>query len=214
MAEFKTDVERDRDRALYYMSLAVAVRNNANCWGSEVGAVLVRNDRVISTGYNGTPAKFLNCREGGCVRCEERHKLDENPEYESPHPEVMLGKALDICLCVHAEQNAILSAARHGIAVEGSVLYATHQPCFSCLKESIQAGVQQVIYLKGWYGAKDERLRGQYDQLTHQLSPSARFSGFDQLDETLVRAFTGNVAPLFDDSTSSSDETPQMGTGA
>jgi hypothetical protein len=63
MAEFKTDVERDRDRTLYYMSLAVAVRNNANCWGSEVGAVLVRNDRVISTGYNGTPARFLNCRE-------------------------------------------------------------------------------------------------------------------------------------------------------
>lgn len=154
--------------------------------------MLVRNDRVISTGYNGTPAKFLNCREGGCVRCEERHRHDEDPTYQSPHPEVMQGKALDICLCFHAEQNALLSAARHGIAVEGSVLYAKHQPCFSCLKESIQAGVQQVIFLKDWYGAKDQRLRGQYDQ---QLKPSARFSGFDQLDENLVRTFTGNVAP-------------------
>jgi dCMP deaminase len=214
MAEFKTDAERDRDRALYYMSLAVAVRNNANCWGSEVGAVLVRNDRVISTGYNGTPARFLNCREGGCVRCEERHKRDEDPGYKSPHPEVMQGKALDICLCVHAEQNALLSAARHGIAVEGSVLYATHQPCFSCLKESIQAGVQQVIYMKDWYGAKDERLRGQYDQLTHQLKPSPRFGGFAQLDENLVRTFTGNVAPLFEDPTPTDDDSPQMGTGA
>lgn len=214
VAEFKTDAERDRDRALHYMSLAVAVRNDANCWGSEVGAVLVRNDRVISTGYNGTPAKFLNCREGGCVRCEERHKRDEDPEYESPHPEVMQGKALDICLCVHAEQNALLSAARHGIAVDGSVLYATHQPCFSCLKESIQAGVQQVVYMMRWYGAKDERLRGQHDQLTHQLKPSAWFSGFDQLEEKLVQNFAGNVAPLFEEASTAGDDSPQMGTGA
>lgn len=214
MAKFKTDAERDRDRAVDYMSLSVAVRNNANCWGSEVGAVLVRNDRVISTGYNGTPAKFLNCREGGCVRCEEHHKRKEDPDYESPHPEVMQGKALDICLCVHAEQNALLSAARHGIAVEGSVLYSTHQPCFSCLKESMQAGVQQVIYMKDWYGAKDQRLRDQYDQLTHQLKPTPRFAGFAQLDETLVRAFTGNVAPLFADAVATDDDSPQMGTGA
>jgi dCMP deaminase len=161
MALFKTDAERDRARAIYYMTLAVAVRNNANCWGSEVGAVLVRNDRVISTGYNGTPAKFLNCREGGCLRCEERHLHDENDDYESTHPEVMEGKALDICLCVHAEQNAILSAARHGIAVAESVLYVTHQPCFVCLKEAVQAGVRQIIYLKSWSAANDDGLLAQ-----------------------------------------------------
>jgi dCMP deaminase len=213
MAEFKTDTERDRDRAVYYMSLAVAVRNNANCWGSEVGAVLVRNDRVISTGYNGTPARFLNCREGGCLRCEERHKLDEDPKYESPHPEVMEGKALDICLCVHAEQNALLSAARHGIAVDGSVLYVTHQPCFSCLKEAIQAGVQQVIYVKAWYGAKDQELRDQYDRLSHTLSASEGFAGFEQLDEQTLRVFTGTVPPFFDDD-ERPDDSPQMGAGA
>jgi dCMP deaminase len=211
MAEFKTDTERDRERAVYYMSLAVAVRNNANCWGSEVGAVLVRNDRVISTGYNGTPAKFLNCREGGCLRCQERHKLDEDPAYKSPHPEVMEGKALDICLCVHAEQNALLSAARHGIEVDGSVLYVTHQPCFSCLKEALQAGVRQVIFLKAWYGAKDQELRDQYDRLSHQLQASPGFAGFDQLDEQTFRAFTASVAPLFEDT---EQESPQMGAGA
>jgi dCMP deaminase len=211
MAEFKTDTERDRERAVYYMSIAVAVRNNANCWGSEVGAVLVRNDRVISTGYNGTPARFLNCRAGGCLRCEERHKLDEDPSYESPHPEVMEGKALDICLCVHAEQNALLSAARHGIEVDGSVLYVTHQPCFSCLKEALQAGVRQVIFLQAWYGAKDQELRDQYDRLSHQLQASAGFAGFAQLDEQTFRAFTASVAPLFEDS---EQESPQMGAGA
>ncbi len=181
------------------MTLAVAVRHNANCWGSEVGAVLVRNDRVISTGYNGTPSKFLNCRDGGCLRCEERHKLDEDAGYVSSHPEVMQGKALDICLCVHAEQNALLSAARHGIAVADSVLYVTHQPCFSCLKEAIQAGVKQVIFLKPWYGAEDQSLRDQYDRLTHHLEPSDGFAGFAQLDQPTFRAFTSNVAPLFED---------------
>lgn len=197
MVKFKTNIERDRERAVYYMSLAVAVRNNANCWGSEVGAVLVRNDRVISTGYNGTPTRFPNCREGGCLRCQERHLRDEDPEYESPHREVMEGKALDICLCVHAEQNALLSAARHGIEVEESVLYVTHQPCFSCLKESIQAGVRQVIYLKAWYGAEGQELREQYDLLSHKFQPSAAFQGFHHLDEQTFRAFTSSVAPLF-----------------
>jgi len=203
MAEFKTDTERNRERAVYYMSLAVTVRNNANCWGSEVGAVLVRNDRVISTGYNGTPAKFLNCREGGCLRCEERHKLDEDSTYESAHQEVMEGKALDICLCVHAEQNALLSAARHGIEVNGSVLYVTHQPCFSCLKESVQAGVRQVIFLKSWYGAEDPVLREQYDRLSHTFQASEGFPGFHHLDEKTFRAFTASVAPLFEDDSES-----------
>ncbi len=177
MAKFKTEAERDRERAVYYMSLAVAVRNNANCWGSEVGAVLVCNDRVISTGYNGTPARFLNCREGGCLRCRERHLLDEDPTYKSPHHEVMEGKALDICLCVHAEQNALLSAARHGIEVNESVLYVTRQPCFSCLKESVQAGVRQAIYLKAWYGAEGQELRDQYDRLSDQFQASKAFAG-------------------------------------
>jgi dCMP deaminase len=195
----KRDIERDRERAVYYMSLAVAVRNNANCWGSAVGAVLVCNDRVISTGYNGTPARFLNCREGGCLRCQERHLHDEDPAYESPHRETMQGKALDICLCVHAEQNALLSAARHGIAVNGSVLYVTHQPCFSCLKESIQAGVRQVIYLKDWYGAEGQGLRDQYHQLSDHLDASDAFLGFHQLDKKTFQAFTASVAPLFED---------------
>jgi dCMP deaminase len=211
MAKFKTDKERDRERAVYYMTLAVAVRNNADCWGSEVGAVLVHSDRVISTGYNGTPAKFLNCREGGCLRCEERYKSGEDSTYESAHQEVMEGKALDICLCVHAEQNALLSAARHGIEVNESVLYVTHQPCFSCLKESVQAGVRQIIFLKSWQGAEDPVLLEQYDRLSHHFQPSAGFDGFAQLDEKTFRAFRASVAPLFEDE---GKEPLQIGPGA
>ncbi len=198
MTHARSDAERDRERAIYYMTVAVAVRTKANCWGSEVGAVLVRNDRIISTGYNGTPAGFLNCREGGCLRCQERHRLDEDRAYVSPHPEVMQGKALDICLCVHAEQNALLSAARHGIAVDGTVLYATHQPCFSCLKEALQAGVRQIIYLKPWYGADDPALRSQFVRLTRELKASSAFDGFAQLDRSTFEAFSSAVAPVFE----------------
>ena len=172
------------------MSIAEAVRARADCLGSEVGAVLVRGNRVISTGYNGTPAGFQHCKEGGCLRCQERDRLDRDPAYESPHPETMKGKALDICFCVHAEQNTLLNAARHGIAVEAGTLYVTHQPCFSCLKESVQAGIQRIVYLLPWYGAQDAALRAQYDQLAENLTnPPQGGSGFQRLDEAAYREF-------------------------
>jgi dCMP deaminase len=187
--EFITKAARQRQRDLYYMTIAEAVRARANCLGREVGAVLVRGNRVISTGYNGTPAGFLNCREGGCIRCQERDKHDDDPSYESPHPETMEGKALDICFCVHAEQNTLLNAARHGIAVEDATLYATHQPCFSCLKESIQAGVTRIAFLLDWYGAEDEALRAQYTQLSEQLQPVQGGDGFQRLDPDAFREY-------------------------
>lgn len=196
---YSTEAERERRRDLYYMSIAEAVRARADCLGSEVGAVLVRGNRVISTGYNGTPANFQHCREGGCLRCQERFKLDEDPEYETPHPETMAGKALDICLCVHAEQNTLLNAARHGIAVEEGTLYVTHQPCFSCLKESVQAGIQRIVYLLAWYGAKDEALRAQYDQLAEQLVPNKGGPGFHKLDQKAYVEFRATHELLLDD---------------
>ena len=121
----------------YYMRIAMAVRARANCQGNRVGAILVLDDRIISTGYNGTPANMVNCMDGGCDRCMNRHK------YES-------GKNYDLCICVHAEQNALLSAARFGIATEGAVLYSTMSPCFGCTKELLQAKIQMVYYLHAW----------------------------------------------------------------
>ena len=89
----------------YMMSIAVGVRARANCLGSQIGAVLARDGHIVSTGYNGTPHKTPNCDENGCVRCSNR---DLYPA----------GTGYDMCICVHAEQNALLSAARFGIAVE------------------------------------------------------------------------------------------------
>lgn len=129
---------RDRPaRPEYYMRIAMAVRSRADCLGNRVGAILVLDDRIISTGYNGTPANMVNCTEGGCQRCGNRAK------YRS-------GSSYDVCICVHAEQNAILAAARFGIATEGAVLYSTMRPCFGCTKELLQAGIRQVHYLHEW----------------------------------------------------------------
>jgi dCMP deaminase len=122
----------------YFMNIALSVRERANCRGRRVGAVLTLNDRIIATGYNGTPAGIKNCTEGGCYRCDNRDKTFKS------------GTAYDICICVHAEQNALLSAARFGIAVEGATLYTTHQPCFGCAKELLQAKVAKVYYIEDW----------------------------------------------------------------
>jgi dCMP deaminase len=167
------DVNVDRQKQIkrdeYYMNLAEAVECGADCLGSRVGAVLVLRNRVISTGYNGTPQGFLNCSENGCVRCYDSWLSKEGRENEMSDPEHVSGRALDRCICVHAEQNALITAARFGIAVDGAVLYTTRSPCFSCLKEAVQAGVTRIVY-KTWYGPRYRgALREQYLALADHL---------------------------------------------
>ena len=144
------------DRIDYYMHIAMAVRRRANCIGNRVGTILVRNDRIISTGYNGTPEGTRNCDEGGCERCANRER------YRAAH-------GYDVCICVHAEQNALLSAARFGIAVEGGSIYTTMRPCFGCTKELLQARIQGVYYLHEWRHPNDELWR-QYVMLQDRFA--------------------------------------------
>jgi len=147
------------DRRKYFMEIAMAVRLRANCTGNRVGAVIAIDNRIISTGYNGTPENMPNCLDGGCHRCVNRDKT-----YKS-------GEAYDLCICVHAEQNAVLAAARFGIATEGATLYTTMRPCFGCAKEMLQARVHAVYYLHEWTpNAKEDQLktaeeRGEYEKL-------------------------------------------------
>lgn len=136
------------NRHKYFMNIAIAVRLRANCNGNRVGALIVLDHRIISTGYNGTPENMVNCLDGGCYRCANRDK-----SYKS-------GEAYDLCICVHAEQNAILAAARFGIATAGSTMYTTMRPCFGCAKEMLQAQVRNVYYLHEWNpSAKDDVLK-------------------------------------------------------
>ena len=159
---------RRPDKQQYFLLIALAARTRADCLGRRVGAVITREGRVLSTGYNGTPFGMPNCSEGGCLRCSRRD--DER----------LRGGAYDVCICVHAEQNAILTAARFGQQVLGAALTSTMQPCFGCLKEMLQAGISEVRYLHAWdpseaYG--DPGLVAQYAALR------ARFDTFAQVGD-------------------------------
>ena len=139
----------------YFMGIAKAVRRRADCTGNRVGALIAVDRRIVSTGYNGTPENMLNCSEGGCHRCADR------TQYPS-------GTGYDLCICVHAEQNALLAAARFGISVAEGVLYSTMRPCFGCTKELLQAKISAVYYLHDWshpdagQQAEYQRLQGRF----------------------------------------------------
>jgi dCMP deaminase len=148
----------------FYTRLALVVESGAKCLGSRVGAIIVRDDRVLGSGYNGTPAGYPNCTETerGCRRCAIR--------FDQPDAHLS-GRLYDICLCVHAEQNAIATAARFGVAVEGGIVYTTLQPCFNCFKEIMSVRIRGVIFQRawqaghpdyGWVAEEYERLVGHY----------------------------------------------------
>jgi len=156
------------DKSRYFLLIALAARTRADCLGRRVGAVITREARVLSTGYNGTPFGMPNCSEGGCHRCSRR---DDDR---------LRGGAYDVCICVHAEQNALLTAARFGQQTLGASITSTTQPCFGCLKELLQAGITEVRYLHPWDPAEaygDPALVAQYAALR------ARFETFTQIGD-------------------------------
>ncbi len=115
----------------YFMQIARIATLRSNCMKRKVAAVIVKDRRIISTGYNGTPRGVKNCNEGGCPRC--------NSFADS-------GTALSDCFCSHAEENAIVQAAYHGISVREATLYTTFSPCLICTKIIINAGIVEVVY--------------------------------------------------------------------
>jgi len=115
----------------YFMSIARVVAMRSNCMKRKVAAIIVKDMRVVSTGYNGTPRGAKNCNEGGCPRCNSM---------------VASGTALDECLCCHGEENAITQAAYHGTSLKGSTLYTTFAPCLLCTKMIINSGIAEVVY--------------------------------------------------------------------
>lgn len=142
------------------MGIAIAVRARANCTGNRIGAVIVKDGRIVSTGYNGTPYDMPNCDEGGCIRCADKGRFESGTGY-------------DLCICVHGEQNALLAAARFGIACEGGIIYTTMRPCFGCTKELLQAKITGVRYLHEW-AYPDEAVRAQYDRLQARFADGAK----------------------------------------
>ena len=114
----------------YFMQIATVVSTRSTCSRRQVGALLVQNKRILSTGYNGAPSGLSHCLEVGCLR----EKL-----------QVPSGERHELCRGLHAEQNAIIQAAVHGVAIKDAVLYCTHYPCSLCAKMLVNAGVRTLV---------------------------------------------------------------------
>lgn len=140
------DTDNRITREEYFMKIAHVVSQRSTCIKRHVGAVLVVDNHIISTGYNGAPPGFKHCTKETCVR--QDLKSGENPE---------------LCRGVHAEINCIIQAAIHGTSIKGdSVLYSTTFPCMECLKLIINAGIKKLVYKEGYNmenKVKEELLR-------------------------------------------------------
>lgn len=123
--------KRRPDWDQYFMDIARVVSLRGNCIKRKVAAIIVKDKRIISTGYNGTPRGIRNCHEGGCPRCNQFGKT---------------GESLGDCVCSHAEENAIVQAAYHGVSIKDSTLYSTYSPCLTCTKMIINSGITEVVY--------------------------------------------------------------------
>jgi dCMP deaminase len=119
----------------YFMAITVLVSKRSTCTRRSVGAVIVKDKRILSTGYNGAPSGIEHCSEVGCLR----EKLN-----------VPSGEKHELCRGIHAEQNAIIQAAFHGVSIKGSTLYCTNQPCSICAKMIINAGIKNIFYQEGY----------------------------------------------------------------
>ncbi|MEJ5306705.1 MAG: dCMP deaminase family protein [candidate division WOR-3 bacterium] len=120
----------------YFMEITKLVASRATCLRRKVGAIIVKDRHILSTGYNGPPKGVKHCDElGGCLR----EKLN-----------VPSGERMELSRAVHAEQNAIIQAAKLGINIEGADMYVTNQPCFICAKMIINAGIKRVIINEGY----------------------------------------------------------------
>ena len=117
------------------MTIAEMVAKRSTCLRRHVGAILVKDKRILATGYNGAPAGLKHCEEAGCLR--------QNASIPS-------GERHELCRGLHAEQNTIIQAAYHGIQIAGSDIYCTNKPCVICSKMLINAGIVKIYYEKGY----------------------------------------------------------------
>ena len=120
----------------YFMQIAEIVKTRSTCLRRQVGALIVKDNRIITTGYNGAPEGIKHCSDlGSCLRSELK---------------IPSGERHELCRALHAEQNAIIQAAKIGVSTQGATMYVTLQPCVICAKMAINAGIKKIVY-KGDY---------------------------------------------------------------
>lgn len=117
------------------MAITELVAKRSTCLRRHVGAILVKDKRILASGYNGAPSGLRHCEEAGCLRTDS---------------EIPSGQRHELCRGLHAEQNLIIQAAYHGIQINGSILYCTNKPCVICTKMIINAGISRIYYAEGY----------------------------------------------------------------
>ena len=122
----------------YFAEIAKLVAKRSPCKKLHVGCVIVKDKRILSLGYNGTPINTLNCYQGGCKRCMDQYKQSDT----------ITAKHLDLCMCLHAEENAILFVSK--IDLKDSTIYITLIPCISCVKKILQCQIKRVVYINNY----------------------------------------------------------------
>ena len=156
----------------YFMEIASIVSKRSTCTRRSVGALIVKDKRILATGYNGAPTGLKHCMDLGCLR--EQMKIAPGERHE-------------LCRGLHAEQNAIIQAAYHGVTINRAHLYCTHLPCSICIKMLINAGIEKVFYLEGYpddSGLETDGRIVHYDKKgpirRHRRSSGNHFSEKDQ----------------------------------
>ncbi|WP_188680788.1 deoxycytidylate deaminase [Thermogymnomonas acidicola] len=154
----------------YFMRMAFLAASRSNCVRRKVGAVIVKDRNVLATGYNGPPSGSAHCDVAGCVR----NIMD-----------IKSGERHELCRGLHAEQNAIIQAAVHGVSIKDAVIYVTTHPCVVCAKMLINAHIREIVYAEGYPDDLSELMLIESDMSTRQFS----------LPKSEVRAMLGEIPP-------------------
>lgn len=132
----------------YFIEMTQVISKRSTCLRRQVGAIIVKDNQILASGYNGAPSKVTHCEVTGCLR----QKLN-----------IPSGERQEICRGLHAEQNAIIQAAVHGVSVTGATIYCTNKPCSICAKMIINAHISRIIYMEDYNDALSEELLGETD---------------------------------------------------
>ena len=143
----------------YFMAMAELAATRSTCLRRHVGAVIVKDKQVLSTGYNGAPKDLPHCSEVGCRR--EELGIESGTRHE-------------LCRGVHAEQNAVIQAAVFGVSVNGATLYSTHHPCVLCVKILINAGIERVVYKEGYPDDLAQEILNESDMIIEEFTGKSK----------------------------------------
>jgi len=144
------------DNDTYFMDMAKLISTRSTCVRRRVGAVIVKDKRVLTTGYNGSPRGTKHCEDLGCIR--DQQKIPSGTRHE-------------LCRGVHAEQNAVIQAAYFGISIDGATIYTTTYPCSMCSKILINAGITEIVYLESYLDDLSQKLFDETKMVVRKFEP-------------------------------------------